>query len=279
MLKHAYRKAARATSRFRSPYPVYWMEDLRNFGDDIGPWLVTMMTGRRVRNVRQNSAPREPGLMTVGSLITAIDRKDMKIWGSGLIRPLTSGLRRKLSAYPPARIYALRGRLTQEEIRKKLGWEAPDVFGDPAALLPDYYAPRRTHARTVSVVPHYIHKKHFARVIDDQITIVDVQRHPAEVIDAIAGSTAVLSTSLHGVICAQAYQVPWVWLQIPSDDVKGGAFKFEDYFTALDREAVSQVQLAPADISADLLRSISVRAALPKERLKYHALRDSLPVL
>lgn len=281
MLKHViarYPRAYRLVNRLRAPYPVYWMEDLQNFGDDIGPWLLTMMTGRRVRNVRRKNPPLEPGLMTVGSLIQKIDRPGMAIWGSGLIRPVTSGLRRKLSEHPPTEIYAVRGRLTQEELTTKLGWSTPHVFGDPAALLPIYYQPRPKSGRSTSIVPHYIHKQYFNDLECDKVSVIDVQQHPAEVIDEIANSKVIISTSLHGIICAQAYQVPWVWLQIPSEDVRGGAFKFEDFFTNLDRESVSHVQVQPEDICRQFVERIVQTAALPKERTNYQALHDSLPV-
>jgi hypothetical protein len=55
------------------------------------------------------------------------------------------------------------------------------------------------------------------------------------VVEAITACHAILSSSLHGLIVAEAYGVPAAWMTI-TDKVKGGGFKFCDYYLATGRE-------------------------------------------
>src|SRR5699024_7396414 len=87
----------------------------------------------------------------------------------------------------------------------------------------------------VAVVPHYSHK----RLISEELVersgckFVDVEQGPQDVASEIAGAKAVVSTSLHGLIFAQAYGVPWLWLKISDRHLAGQDFKFEDFFSTL----------------------------------------------
>lgn len=269
----------RLLNSLRPPAPLYWMEDLNNFGDHIGPWLIELMTGRKVRNVRTSSGSTGVGLMTVGSLIQKLDRPGMEIWGTGLIRPITKGLKEKLSPNKPAQIFAVRGPSTREQLEKKLGWRVPAVYGDPALLLPRYFTPKpQTGLPSVRVVPHYIHKGFFSHIEDDRLFTIDVQREPSVVVEEIASADCIVSSSLHGVICAHAYGVPWAWIRFPEHDLRGATFKFQDFFRVLDSDAVCSIVAAPSDITPDFLLSLAKRASLPRTLYDFRDLNDSLPL-
>ena len=57
--------------------------------------------------------------------------------------------------------------------------------------------------------------------------------HWKTVINNICSCKCIISSSLHGLICSDAYNVPNVWL----DEYKldEGTFKFEDYFLSQNR--------------------------------------------
>ena len=50
------------------------------------------------------------------------------------------------------------------------------------------------------------------------------------VIDAIVSCKSVVSSSLHGLICSDAYNIPNLW--IDEFELKEGDFKFKDYFSS-----------------------------------------------
>ncbi|EMY35717.1 glycosyl transferase, partial [Arthrobacter crystallopoietes BAB-32] len=239
---------AAGTGEVAEPVNVYWWDGKPNFGDTIGPWLVEMITGRPAINTK---GKRHIGntLVTVGSLLNYLDRGGLEIWGTGLIAPMGEDTVRRLQQRKPRRIHAVRGRKTHEELTRKLGWDVPAVFGDPALLLPRFYSPSTEGGRGhIALVPHYAHKAYFGEQESDDVKVVNVARAPAEVIDDIASASACISTSLHGVIIAQAYGIPWVWLHIADKPLMGDEFKFEDFFSILDTSKVSKTSVNSADV-------------------------------
>ncbi len=68
---------------------TYWWDVTTNFGDLIGPWLITLMTKRPVTNSKYLNINRT--VFTVGSVIEhagSFLNQKISIWGSWLIQPL-----------------------------------------------------------------------------------------------------------------------------------------------------------------------------------------------
>jgi hypothetical protein len=91
--------------------------------------------------------------------------------------------------------------------------------------------------RALAVVPHYVDRDHpLVVALRDQypqdVAIIDVTAAPRVVLEEIAASEAVISSSLHGLIAAQALLKPASWVSL-SDKVYGGGFKFRDHFSAI----------------------------------------------
>ncbi len=265
----------------RGAIATYWWDLKPNFGDLIGPALVRRITGRPVVNTKRVKSSR-PTLYTVGSVMGHIDQPGSHIWGSGVIAPLSGAKVEQLSANAPRRIHAVRGRHTRQDLIDKLGWEVPQVFGDPALLYPRFYTPAAAAASTgrVAVVPHYVHRSLFSQRKDtDHFHTVNVRQGPEAVIDDIANATHCLSTSLHGVIIAQAYGVPWTWLHVSDHPLSGDRFKFEDFFSGLDRDTVSEHSITSADIAQADLRRVARAARLPDDRRDNGDLLGAFPDL
>jgi hypothetical protein len=74
-------------------------------------------------------------------------------------------------------------------------------------------------------------------------TIIDVTRPPLEVIAAIAGCERIISSSLHGIVVADAFGLPRRWETF--DRVQGRGFKFHDYSSALGLKIEPGVWLTP----------------------------------
>ena len=93
----------------------------------------------------------------------------------------------------------------------------------------------------------------------------------------IATSRAVVSTSLHGLIVAQAYGVPWVWLNIIDSQLVGNNFKFDDFFSTLEKTQVSRVDVKADQIRDIALDDVAAKATLPEPRYDPHALLNAFP--
>lgn len=56
------------------------------------------------------------------------------MWGAGLMRTLEPAETERLAGLRGVGVHAVRGALTAAELRSKLGWRVPEVYGDPALL-------------------------------------------------------------------------------------------------------------------------------------------------
>lgn len=254
----------------------YW-EEARNFGDLIAPWLISQITQRDTVNIKNQSGHcKVTGLCTAGSLLTMIDRP-LHIWGAGTISSLTRTSASRIRPHTPHQIYAVRGELTRT-VMASIGWNAPRVYGDPALLLPKFHSPTSPQGPGLRVCPHFSHKPFFSRLSDRQdLWILDVQEDPKAVVDQIAGAAVCISTSLHGLIVAQAYGVPYVWLHENANPLSGTNFKFDDFFTTL-RERPAECAVASLwGLTADDLVVIASQATLPKLAVSLDDLLAAFP--
>lgn len=95
----------------------------------------------------------------------------------------------------------------------------------------------------VILSPRSAHLRAFVERYPEEIVLVNVRADPLRVIELIASSEYVLSSSLYGLIVADALGKPNRWLLL-SRLVGGGGFKFRDYFSAFD-QAEGSMHLEP----------------------------------
>ena len=152
------------------------------------------------------------------------------------------------------------------------------VYGDPALILPLFYEPLLKGPKKIGVCPHFMHKSNFLAEIvqDDFIKIIDVQTDVESVVDAISSSSVCISTSLHGLIIAQAYGIPWVWLEIYDKNLLGNDFKFKDFFSTLNEEQVTHVKVKLEDIKNINYKEIAERATLPEKNYNESLILNAL---
>ncbi|WP_104103984.1 polysaccharide pyruvyl transferase family protein [Arthrobacter sp. 08Y14] len=257
-----------------------WWDKKPNFGDAIGPWLISKIANKSPINGHGRKLSSPP-LMTVGSILNLIERDETVVWGTGLMGPLSDAAVQQLSTFENVSVRAVRGRLTRDEVVEKLGWEVPEVFGDPGLLLPRFLPiPKgREQKDLVAVVPHYLHMDYFKQLESNSVRVLDVQDGLERVVRQIATARVCLSTSLHGVIIAQAYGVPWVWVRVEDHKLGGDTFKFEDFFSTLDVSAVRSVDVAKDDIAAFDVHAVADAAALPELQISLDALLLSFPLM
>jgi len=79
----------------------------------------------------------------------------------------------------------------------------------------------------------------------DDIWVIDIQGNWENVIDDINRCEFIASSSLHGIITADSYNIPSLWIKM-SDKITGGNFKFQDYALSVNRD-----QMEPFFLSED----------------------------
>jgi pyruvyltransferase len=132
-------------------------------------------------------------------------------------------------------ILAVRGPRTRESLLRA-GVSCPAVYGDPGLLMPLIYPRERECRYRLCVVPHISQVADFEKLsLPSDVRLLSPRRHWRDFIDTLTTSEAVVSSSLHGVILADAYGVPVVPL-LHGSFLHGTPFKFEDYFRSTGRE-------------------------------------------
>ena len=218
------------------------------------------------------------GIMTVGSILQMIDRSDMVVWGSGFMYKPTDSRMKKLKKYSPE-VLSVRGRKTAQCL-SEYGINLPDKknYGDPALLLPLFYQPSVAISKGIGICPHYTHKSHFLKKINkkDNLKVIDVQKDVENVVDSIVSSSVCISTSLHGLIVAQAYGIPWVWLEVYDSNLAGNDFKFRDFFSTIDETQVKHVRVKLKDIEFIDYKLIAQNASLPDKLYSEELILESI---
>ena len=204
-----------------------------NIGDSMVPWLINNVGGKEI----SYSNPREvngPHLFTIGSILQYADANSY-IWGSGFISE-DSKVHSK-----PAKVNAVRGPLTAKRL-KGLTNQDCDVFCDPALLTPRYIEPTIELGTTkIGLIPHYVDndKLKASKIFNhNSVKLCDVEtENIQQFINDICSCEVVISSSLHGIILAEAFGIPAVWAKF-GNDVHGKDFKFYDYYLSTGRKRV-----------------------------------------
>ncbi|MHA1288525.1 MAG: polysaccharide pyruvyl transferase family protein [Candidatus Thorarchaeota archaeon] len=186
---------------------LYKAEEKGNFGDEISPIIVQNLIGSDY-DLRYNDDNCDERLLAIGSLLHDAQPNDY-IFGTGF------GLEDndKLSEL---NVCAVRGPLSREKLLE-IGVDCPEVYGDAALLLPDYYEPNYLPnlEGKIGVVPHWTTYPHYEKLLANskQFYFINPTNSWQQVIDEIYSCDKIVSQALHGLICADAYQTPNVWLE------------------------------------------------------------------
>lgn len=189
-----------------------------NFGDELTPFILGRLTGRRI--IRCDPTCTDQYFAAVGSILGSVNANAI-VWGSGIIS-------RHQRIERPRRVTGVRGPYSRQRLLQ-LGIECPEVYGDPALLLPFLYTPAVQEYRSnLGVVPHYKEYDIVRPLASPLVKVVDMRQPVTQVIDDISNCDTVVSSSLHGLVVAHAYKIPVLPVYI-SDRLHGDGIKYLDY--------------------------------------------------
>jgi pyruvyltransferase len=203
--------------------PVRWWAHADNFGDLLAPWLVNKITGKEVSLAK----PADPHYLVVGSILGRA-RPSSVVWGIGAF-----GTERLDTLCPTAEYLAVRGPLTRNKLATaKI--KCPRIYGDPALLAPRYWAPRVSATHEVGLVLRWSEYNLEERFKIPGVKKIYLRSNDVEgTIDAMCSCKNILSSSLHGLIIADAYGIPNAWLATRTP--RGLEFKYWDYFISVKK--------------------------------------------
>jgi hypothetical protein len=231
---------------------AFWWDGHPNFGDDLTPWLLP-----RYGLIPVLRSPSSAQLSGVGSIVEFLPETFAgAVWGSGLMEERPRSL-------PHATVLAVRGHHT----RDLLDAPASVALGDPGLLI-SRHLPRPSVRWELALVPHGHHRDHpgLAGLVargGDRVRVVNVHQRAQHAARHIAACRAVITTSLHGLVTADAYGIPAVWTVL-DPPLGGGDFKFRDYESVVspgrtrflefsDDLSVDDILRAAWSVNADLV--------------------------
>lgn len=233
--------------------PTYWYRS-SNFGDCIAPYLVEKISGHKAVYIENSNMDIEH-VALVGSLLDTAPISNTHVWGCGFAYEAGT-------TYAPKKIYAVRGKLSRYRYLSN-DVECPEVYGDPALLLPRYYNPEIQKKYRLGIIPHvadYINVLERYANKQDDVLIISLWQPVEFVISQILSCEKTISSSLHGVVVSHAYGIESCWVEF-SDNVLGNGFKFRDYFTTV------QSKSAPLDLRCDYNLN-NIGAEIPAHEIK-----------
>jgi pyruvyltransferase len=217
---------------------AFWWKGKPNFGDRLTPLLLE----RFARIEVQWALPKDADIIMVGSILEAVPH----MW-NGIICGTGKMYEHTQVHLPRANILALRGPLSAH------GVPGNYAIGDAALLANELVAVEKRY--NLGIVPHWsdkgLERRHEFKSFSPRIIRPDGD--PLEVLREIGRCRKIVSSSLHGIIVADAFGIGRRTELAPQLKKEGGLFKFRDHSAAVGVEfELGVVQHAPRYIVSDL---------------------------
>lgn len=199
-----------------------------NFGDYLS-WMIVQRIVPDIKLMSEIPLKDKNKFMALGSIIHFAIDGDV-IWGSGING---KHLKKKDYSFEHLDIRAVRGPLTRSFLYHNFGLIAPEIYGDPALLFPylyPEYKKKKNPSYQYLVIPHADEVSIFPR--SKNSNIIYPTDPSDEIIDKILDCKLVISSTLHGIIFAEAFGIPARLLKVTD---KEPLFKYEDYYAGTNR--------------------------------------------
>lgn len=235
---------------------LYYFDRGHNFGDCLNEDLLRQL------GIEFSSVPiEEADCICIGSILdellltesrTLRFRKPVKVFGAGFMM-CREDANEKFNR--PVTIFILRGKLSLERCKMLSNSDLNEVvLGDPGLLVKRIFPEvKREHCYDVGIICHmndkcssYLGNIRFKK---KSVVFIDIFLPTREFVAQVAKCDFILSSALHGLICADALGIPNKWLVI-SGNVEGNGYKFRDYYSVFDKSDVP----IPVDIRQTVIK-------------------------
>lgn len=212
---------------------LYWWvptDGIQNVGDYINRAIVSSVLQIKDKELfdKKDASTR---LLAIGSVLHFARTGDC-VWGTGV----HGGKKLTHYTFTDLDVRAVRGPLTREFLHN-LGVYVPEVYGDPAILTPlffkkDLLVDSYSVKKEFVIVPHLHESKDKYEKYSD--VLVSPRSGPASFLRQILCADMVISSSLHGLILAESYGIPSIYLDCNNGEPRT---KYEDYYMGTGRNS------------------------------------------
>ena len=216
---------------------------INNFGDQLN---IDLLKHYNIPFTKQYQG--QGNLLLLGSIMESCpDNSDTIVAGVGLMFE-------KSNIYlKHTKILSVRGKLTSDRIKS----QPIKYFFDPGILAMKLY-PKKPTQYKLGIIPHFVDFNHPDIELlkkNRHVNVINVRQSPEKVCLEISKCSHVVSSSLHGIIVAESYDIPAAWWNL-SEKVLGNGFKFRDYVSAYnDNELKSYFKIENQVKISDLIAS------------------------
>ena len=264
---------------FQSKYIrlFWWSEPLlmgktkENYGDLLGKYLAEKISNKTVQFAHPKKSSIKnlfaPIYVSIGSILAHVN-KNCIVWGSGIIN--------ENQIVKPAKFLAVRGPETRRVLIRQ-GYHVPEIYGDPALLLPNYYSPKVNKKHKLGVIPHYVNYVEAIELFKDSkdIVVIDLMTNNVEfTTKQILQCERIISSSLHGIIVSHAYGIPAIWTKF-SNRLFGDDIKFKDYFNSVNIEPYLGIDIK-TKLNVNQLDDIFIQNRVLPKKHRINVLKKAL---
>lgn len=250
--------------------PLYYWKQKANLGDALSGYLVRRLFKLSGNNVTVLDVPawKSKKFVAIGSLLNEdlLMTKNV-FWGTGclgeyrfhekkistdfpfhIFTRILPGFLKKAIQQKNTTILAVRGPLTRALLLNQ-GIECPAIYGDPAILLPMIYQPQTRKSEKIGIILHYVHSESGELPEDQRFSFIDISCSTdleiEHFVDKVNECSKVFSSSLHGIIVAQALGIPAQWITFREMRINSfeDSFKFKDYFLGSNQKVQEPIEL------------------------------------
>lgn len=257
------------TNKKEPIYLAWWSNpEPGNMGDWLSPYIFNKVSGRSVRFVNpQTKNIKLNHYFSTGS-IGKFTKHNSIVLGTGI-----SANDAELNS--KAKYLSVRGPLTRSRVIE-CGGECPEVFGDPAIILPLLYKPNMEEKSGISdkylLVRHFTHrglKLQVPKTFDEISIFVSNPKKIEAFIDSLHQYRGVVTSAMHCYILCQAYGIPCVLVTFDElkDAVHGDGMKYTDYMmgAGVPVEPVRVISSNLAELDVD---SILTHHKIPDDKMQ-----------
>lgn len=206
-------------------------DKLPNVGDELARKIVKeILLFNDIDNTDFSKKFNNKKLMSIGSVMHFANTNDV-VWGTGINGKVNPDLHK----FSQLDVRAVRGPRTRQFLMQR-NISVPEVYGDPA-LLSSIFFPKNafinsTKKKLFLVIPHMSEIHEYKKKFSDDLICSPLQ-NPHDFINQILNAEKIYSSSLHGIILAETYNIPVVWMKSNNGE---DDFKYYDYYEGTGRD-------------------------------------------
>lgn len=239
---------------------VFWWEPRdgsQNAGDHLAKVIVEQMLALKDKKIIDKLTNKNK-LLSIGSVMHFAKDND-SIWGTGI----NGKINESHLKFKNLDVRAVRGPRTREFLIGR-GIMVPEIYGDPGLLLPMFFSKEcllnfEEPQKDFIVIPHM--NENFNDYKKFEKNICSPKQGALSFTKEIVNSKFVISGSLHGLIIAEAYGIPAIFLDNNSGESR---FKYDDYYFGSGRDSYPIVSTVEEAFNKEVAKPIDLNKITKK---------------